>query len=129
MCIAGPAGCSWMQRGYANAKLSQDRNRPLCSGLLQTSENNCWFHAVVGGSVMRVTYIRAFVPLKHPVCARRRMLEELTAKKRHSMYFTLARRIIIALRDAPLVLDTVNDTTSAEVQIFAGQLGLSVMHQ
>jgi len=78
---------------------------------------------------MRVTYIRAFVPLKHPVCARRRMLEDLTAKQRHSMYFTLARRIITALRDVPMVRDTVIVTSSAEVEIFAGQLGVRVMHQ
>jgi 2-phospho-L-lactate/phosphoenolpyruvate guanylyltransferase len=78
---------------------------------------------------MRVTYIRAFVPLKHPACARRRMLEDLTAKQRHSMYFTLARRIITALRDAPMVRDTVIVTSSAEVEIFAEQLGVRVMHQ
>jgi 2-phospho-L-lactate/phosphoenolpyruvate guanylyltransferase len=76
-----------------------------------------------------VTYIRAFVPLKHPVCARRRMLEELTAKQRHCLYFTLARRIITALRDVPMVRDTVVVTSSAEVEIFAGQLGVRVMHQ
>src|ERR1700750_1186832 len=109
-----------MQRGYGNAKLSQDGNRPRCSDLLQTSENNCWFGAVGGGSVMRVTYIRAFVPLKHPVCARRRMLEDLTAKQRHSMYFTLARRIITALRDVPMVRDIVVVTSSAEVELLAG---------
>ena len=78
---------------------------------------------------MRVTYIRAFVPLKHPVSARRRMLEDLTAKQRHSMYFTLARRIITALRDAPMVRDTVIVTSSAEVEIFAEHLGVRVMHQ
>jgi 2-phospho-L-lactate guanylyltransferase len=76
-----------------------------------------------------VTYIRAFVPLKHPACARSRLLEALTAKQRHSMYFTLARRIIIALRDVPMVRDTVIVTSSAEVEIFAGHLGVRVMHQ
>src|SRR6266404_1025497 len=73
--------------------------------------------------------IRSFVPLKHPACARQRLLEELTAKQRHSMYFTLARRIITALRDVPLVRDTVIVTSSAEVEIFAGHLGVRVMHQ
>jgi 2-phospho-L-lactate guanylyltransferase len=57
------------------------------------------------------------------------MLEELTAKQRHSMYFTLARRIITALRDVPMVRDIVVVTSSAEVEIFAGQLGVRVMHQ
>jgi 2-phospho-L-lactate guanylyltransferase len=57
------------------------------------------------------------------------MLEELTAKQRHSMYFTLARRIITALRDVPMVRDIVIVTSSAEVEIFAGQLGVRVMHQ
>jgi len=76
-----------------------------------------------------VTYIRAFVPLKHPACARRRLLEDLTAKQRHSMYFTLARRIITALRDVPIVRDTVIVTSSAEVEIFAEHLGVRVMHQ
>lgn len=76
-----------------------------------------------------VTYIRAFVPLKHPACARSRLLEALTAKQRHSMYFTLARRIITALRDVPMVRDTVVVTSSAEVEIFAGHLGVRVMHQ
>jgi len=76
-----------------------------------------------------MSYIRAFVPLKHPACARHRLLEELTAKQRHSMYFTLARRIITALRDVPLVRDTVIVTSSAEVEIFAGHLGVRVMHQ
>lgn len=76
-----------------------------------------------------VTYIRAFVPLKHPACARQRLLEALTAKQRHSMYFTLARRIITALRDVPLVRDTVIVTSSAEVELFAGHLGVRVMHQ
>src|ERR1700731_4459512 len=76
-----------------------------------------------------MSYIRAFVPLKHPVCARHRLLEALTAKQRHSMYFTLARRIIIALRDVALVRDTVIVTSSAEVEIFAGHLGVRVMHQ
>jgi 2-phospho-L-lactate/phosphoenolpyruvate guanylyltransferase len=73
--------------------------------------------------------IRAFVPLKHPAVARARMLEALTAKQRHSMYFTLARRIITALRDVPLVRDTVIVTSSAEVEMFAGHLGVRVMHQ
>jgi 2-phospho-L-lactate/phosphoenolpyruvate guanylyltransferase len=76
-----------------------------------------------------VTYIRAFVPLKHPACARHRLLEALTAKQRHSMYFTLARRIMTALRDVPLVRDTVIVTSSAEVEMFAGHLGVRVMHQ
>src|ERR1700736_5579122 len=76
-----------------------------------------------------MSYIRAFVPLKHPACARRRLLEALTAKQRHSMYFTLARRIITALRDVSLVRDTVIVTSSAEVEIFAGHLGVRVMHQ
>jgi len=76
-----------------------------------------------------MSYIRAFVPLKHPACARQRLLEELTAKQRHSMYFTLARRIITALRDVFLVRDTVIVTSSAEVEIFAGHLGVRVMHQ
>ena len=57
------------------------------------------------------------------------MLEDLTAKQRHSMYFTLARRVITALRDVPIVRDTVILTSSAEVEIFAGQLGVRVMHQ
>jgi 2-phospho-L-lactate/phosphoenolpyruvate guanylyltransferase len=57
------------------------------------------------------------------------MLEELTAKQRHSMYFTLARRIITALRDTPLVRDTVIVTSSPEVENFAEQLGVRVMHQ
>jgi 2-phospho-L-lactate guanylyltransferase len=76
-----------------------------------------------------VPYIRAFVPLKHPAVARARLLEALTAKQRHSMYFTLARRIITALRDVPLVRDTVIVTSSAEVEMFAGHLGVRVMHQ
>jgi len=76
-----------------------------------------------------MSYIRAFVPLKHPACARQRLLEALTAKQRHSMYFTLARRIITALRDVPLVHDTVIVTSSAEVEIFAGHLGVRVIHQ
>src|SRR5712675_1024523 len=76
-----------------------------------------------------MSYIRAFVPLKHPACARSRLLEALTAKQRHSMYFTLARRIMTALRDVPLVRDSVIVTSSAEVEIFAGHLGVRVMHQ
>jgi len=76
-----------------------------------------------------VTYIRAFVPLKHPACARQRLLEALTAKQRHSMYFTLARRLITSLRDVPMIRDTVIVTSSAEVEIFAGHLGVRVMHQ
>jgi 2-phospho-L-lactate guanylyltransferase len=76
-----------------------------------------------------MSYIRAFVPLKHPACARHRLLEALTAKQRHSMYFTLARRVVTALRDVPLVRDTVIVTSSAEVEIFAGHLGVRVMHQ
>src|ERR1700754_2214335 len=112
-----------MRRGCGNARPSQNAMPSRCSGLLRTAVNNCLFGARLGGSVMRVTYIRAFVPLKHPVCARRRMLEDLTAKQRHSMYFTLARRIITALRDAPMVRDTVIVTSSAEVEIFAEHLG------
>jgi 2-phospho-L-lactate/phosphoenolpyruvate guanylyltransferase len=73
--------------------------------------------------------IRAFVPLKHPAVARVRLLEALTAKQRHSMYFTLARRIIVALRNVPLVHDTVIVTSSAEVEMFAGHLGIRVIHQ
>src|SRR5215475_10499149 len=76
-----------------------------------------------------MSYIRAFVPLKHPACARARLLETLTAKQRHSMYFTLARRIITALRDVPMVRDSVIVTSSAEVEMFAGHLGVRVMHQ
>jgi 2-phospho-L-lactate/phosphoenolpyruvate guanylyltransferase len=76
-----------------------------------------------------VTYLRAFVPLKHPACARHRLLEALTSRQRHSMYFTLARRTITALRDVPMVRDTVVVTSSAEVEIFAGHLGVRVMHQ
>jgi 2-phospho-L-lactate guanylyltransferase len=76
-----------------------------------------------------MSYIRAFVPLKHPACARHRLLEALTAKQRHSMYFTLARRVLTALRDVPLVRDTVVVTSSAEVEIFAGHLGVRVIHQ
>jgi 2-phospho-L-lactate/phosphoenolpyruvate guanylyltransferase len=76
-----------------------------------------------------MSYVRAFVPLKHPACARHRLLEALTAKQRYSMYFTLARRIITALRDVALVRDTLIVTSSAEVEIFAGHLGVRVMHQ
>ena len=74
-------------------------------------------------------YVRAFVPLKHPACARARLLETLTAKQRHSMYFTLARRIMTALRDVPMVRESVIVTSSAEVEMFAGHLGVRVMHQ
>jgi len=45
------------------------------------------------------------------------------------MYFTLARRIITALRDVPMVRDSVIVTSSAEVEMFAGHLGVRVMHQ
>lgn len=45
------------------------------------------------------------------------------------MYFTLARRMITALRGVPLVRDTVIVTSSAEVEMFAGHLGVRVMHQ
>src|ERR1700730_15892414 len=45
------------------------------------------------------------------------------------MCFTLARRVVTALRDVPLVRDTVIVTSSAEVEIFAGHLGVRVMHQ
>lgn len=76
-----------------------------------------------------MTYIRAFVPLKHPACARRRLLEALTAKQRHSLYFTLARRIVTALREVPMVRETVIVTSSAEVEMFAGHLGVRVMRQ
>lgn len=76
-----------------------------------------------------MNYIRAIVPLKHPVCARARLMESLTAKQRYAMYFTLARRVITALRDTPLVRDTVIVTSSAEVELFAGHLGVRVMHQ
>jgi 2-phospho-L-lactate guanylyltransferase len=76
-----------------------------------------------------MSYMRAFVPLKHPACAWYRLLEALTAKQRHSLYFTLARRVITALREVPLVRDTVIVTSSAEVEIFAGHLGVRVMHQ
>src|SRR3569832_2523402 len=118
-----------MPRGGASAKLSQNAILMRGNGLLRTDENNCLFATRGSGSVGRVTYIRAFVPLKHPACARRRMLEDLTAKQRHSMYFTLARRIIAALRDAPMVRDSVIVTSSAEVEIFAVQLGVWVMRQ
>jgi 2-phospho-L-lactate guanylyltransferase len=73
--------------------------------------------------------VRAFVPLKHPACARQRLLEALTAKQRHSMYFTLARRVLTALRGVPLVHDTVIVTSSAEVEMFAGHMGVRVLHQ
>jgi 2-phospho-L-lactate guanylyltransferase len=76
-----------------------------------------------------VTYLRAFVPLKHPACARHRLLKALTSRQRHSMYFTLARRTLTALRDVPMVRDTVVVTSSAEVEIFAGHLGVRVIHQ
>src|SRR5215475_6501899 len=76
-----------------------------------------------------MAYVRAFVPLKHPAVARERLLEALTAKQRHSMYFTLARRIIGALRAVPLIRDTVIVTSSAEVEMFAGHMGVRVMHQ
>src|SRR5215472_16549419 len=76
-----------------------------------------------------MSFIRAFVPLKHPACSRARLLEALTAKQRHSMYFTLARRIITALRGVPLVRDTVIVSSSAEVEMFAGHMGVRVMRQ
>jgi 2-phospho-L-lactate guanylyltransferase len=45
------------------------------------------------------------------------------------MYFTMARRIVTALRDTPLIRDTVIVTSSAEVELFAGHMGVRVMHQ
>jgi 2-phospho-L-lactate guanylyltransferase len=45
------------------------------------------------------------------------------------MYFTLARRIITALRGVPLVRDTVIASSSAEVEMFAGHMGVRVLHQ
>lgn len=45
------------------------------------------------------------------------------------MYFTLARRMLIALRGVPLVHDTVIVTSSAEVEMFAGHMGVRVIHQ
>ncbi len=74
-------------------------------------------------------HVRAFVPLKHPAFARQRLLEALTAKQRHSMFFTLARRVITALRGVPLVHDILIVTSSAEVEMFAGHIGVRVMHQ
>jgi 2-phospho-L-lactate guanylyltransferase len=53
----------------------------------------------------------------------------LTAKQRHSMYFTLVRRAVVALRAVPLVRDIVIVTSSAEVGMFAGHLGVRVVHQ
>lgn len=76
-----------------------------------------------------MSHVRAFIPLKHPATARGRLLESLTAKQRHSMYFTLARRIVCALRDVPLIRDILIVTSSAEVEIFAGHMGVRVMHQ
>lgn len=74
-------------------------------------------------------YVRAFIPLKHPACARVSLLESLTAKQRHSMYFTLARRIVVALRGVPQVRDILIVTSSAEVEMFAGHMGVRVLHQ
>jgi 2-phospho-L-lactate/phosphoenolpyruvate guanylyltransferase len=76
-----------------------------------------------------VTLIRAFVPLKHPATARRRLQEVLTAKQRHAMYFNLARRVVTALHQVPMLHDIVLVTSSAEVETFAGHLDVRVMHQ
>jgi 2-phospho-L-lactate guanylyltransferase len=76
-----------------------------------------------------VSLIRAFIPLKHPACARRRLQEALTAKQRYSMYFNLVRRVVTAARQVRLIQEVVIVTSSAEVEIFAGHMGVRVMHQ
>src|SRR5438270_396535 len=40
-----------------------------------------------------MSYIRAFVPLKHPACARQRLLEALTANQRTAQEHGLEARI------------------------------------
>jgi 2-phospho-L-lactate/phosphoenolpyruvate guanylyltransferase len=45
------------------------------------------------------------------------------------MYFALARRMVTALQRVPLLQDIVIATSSAEVETFAGHLGVRVMHQ
>jgi 2-phospho-L-lactate guanylyltransferase len=45
------------------------------------------------------------------------------------MYFSLARRMVTALQHVPLINDIVIVTSSAEVEMFAGHLGVRVMHQ
>jgi 2-phospho-L-lactate guanylyltransferase len=45
------------------------------------------------------------------------------------MYFTLARRVVEALRGVPLIQDVVIVTSSAEVESFAGHLQVRVAHQ
>jgi len=76
-----------------------------------------------------VALIRAFIPLQHPACAWRALQDVLTAKQRHSMYFALARRVVAALHHVMLLRDIVIVTSSAEVETFAGHLGVRVMHQ
>jgi 2-phospho-L-lactate/phosphoenolpyruvate guanylyltransferase len=76
-----------------------------------------------------VSLIRAFVPLKHPACARGRLQAVLDAKQRHSLYFALARRMVTALHRVPSLQDIVIVTSSAEVETFAGHLDVRVMHQ
>ena len=78
---------------------------------------------------MFVSTVRAFIPLQHPACAWRRLREELTAKQRHALYFNLARRIVVALRALARIREIVIVTSSAEVEMLAGHLGVRVMHQ
>lgn len=76
-----------------------------------------------------MSLIRAFIPLKHPASSRHRLQQALTAKQRYSMYFNLVRRVVTAARQVHLIRDVVIVTSSAEVEIFAGHLGVRVMHQ
>jgi 2-phospho-L-lactate/phosphoenolpyruvate guanylyltransferase len=45
------------------------------------------------------------------------------------MYFNLVRRVVTAARQVRVIRDVVIVTSSAEVEIFAGHLGVRVMHQ
>jgi 2-phospho-L-lactate/phosphoenolpyruvate guanylyltransferase len=78
---------------------------------------------------MFVSTAHAFIPLQHPACAWRRLQKQLTAKQRRALYFNLARRMIVALRALPRVREVVVVTSSAEVEMLAGHLGVRVMHQ
>ena len=71
----------------------------------------------------------AIVALKNPAAAKSRLRAHCSNEERHSLYFLMARRVLLALLAVPAIETVMAVTASDEVEQFVTGLGAAVIRQ
>jgi 2-phospho-L-lactate guanylyltransferase len=81
------------------------------------------------GTVNAAAATWAIVALKEPAAAKSRLMPYCSDDERHTLYFLMARRVLLALLAVPAIEKVLVVTASDEVEEFVRALGGSVIRQ